>query len=211
MFCSTFVINYCLKFGLHLAYAVKFDIVILKSSLSTLFMSGQSSTPKSKVTICVMRHGMAEPYASQDSTRPLVDFGQRQALDTAHWLANTIPDLRFDIAFISPYIRAQQTFELVNQHISVERQLTSDLITPLGDAEVVHDFLVGHVQHEGADKPVNSVLLVSHMPFVSLFLEKILYSGVAEIFNTGGMAVIECDRAGLRGNMAHLYQSLMLE
>ena len=92
---------------------MKFAIVLLYKSLSTIFMLGQSSTQEdSKITLCIMRHGMAENMAKNDASRQLVSFGEEQARNTSCWFSQHYPKIKIDLALVSPYTRAEQTYNI---------------------------------------------------------------------------------------------------
>ena len=58
----------------------------------------------------IMRHGMAQSQAPSDELRPLTQSGAHQAFNSAkQYLAG----IKFDYIFVSPYLRAQQTFAQV--------------------------------------------------------------------------------------------------
>jgi phosphohistidine phosphatase len=172
-------------------------------------MSGQSSTHQSKVTFYVMRHGMAESNANTDELRQLNEFGERQVLDTSIWFEEKEKLSHIDMAFVSPYLRAQQTYDVFKRDLSIEQWFNCDMITPDSSPNVFHDYLLGLLQTKGNDNKNLSILVVSHMPFVSLFLGELLYSGKAEIFNTGSLAIVKCDRCSLKGQLVQHYQSLI--
>ena len=71
---------------------------------------------------------------------------------------------------VSPYVRAQETFELVNSALD---NILSDVetwsgITPYGNATLVADYL-SVLQEQG----VESVLLVSHLPLVGSIVSEL--------------------------------------
>jgi phosphohistidine phosphatase len=168
--------------------------------------SGQSINPT--VKLCIMRHGMAESTAPRDDLRELVDFGERQVNDTAHWFKRNYPSFTFDLALVSPYIRAQQTYNIVQKHLSVKKVERSHDIVPESDAPLTHDYLCALCNHDQESHPVNSILIVSHMPFVSLLAAEISTDNRAELFNTGAMAVMDCERVSMRSEFTQYYQSL---
>lgn len=172
-------------------------------------MSGQSGTQDaSRVTICIMRHGMAEQLAPRDAQRELVEFGERQAHHTARWFKAANPSVSFDLAVVSPYIRAKQTFDIVHQYLQVERIEESADITPDADASRFHDYLCAIVDSKDYSHALQNILIVSHMPFVSLLVAQLTEDPNAELFNTGAMAIISCDRKTLRGNLLQHHQGL---
>lgn len=112
--------------------------------------------------IFVMRHGEAQTIAPSDSARPLTENGKQQSYQQGQWLHSI--NAEFDKVLVSPYLRAQQTFEQVN--LAFQNQLqakleTWDGITPYGDAGLVRDYLTVLAQ-DG----VETLLIISHLPLV---------------------------------------------
>ena len=62
-----------------------------------------------------MRHGEAEVVASSDETRRLTDYGRKQSISQGQWLKThlNLTALSVQKVIVSPYVRAQETFELV--------------------------------------------------------------------------------------------------
>ncbi|WP_413701673.1 phosphohistidine phosphatase SixA [Psychromonas sp. KJ10-10] len=61
--------------------------------------------------IYIMRHGQAEMMANSDSERALTALGREESEMMASSLANQ--KVSFDAVMVSPYLRAQQTWESV--------------------------------------------------------------------------------------------------
>ena len=151
-----------------------------------------------------MRHGEAETYRVQDKTRNLTRHGEKQATEAGKWLARNLgADTPIDLALTSSYVRAQQT----NQHLSSQVKVTATLvcedIIPEGDPKVAHDFVRVLIQ----DSPSSDVILiVSHMPFVSYFLEEVHTERQTMLFDTSSIVVLEYDvvlGAGVIENIYH--------
>lgn len=107
----------------------------------------------------VLRHGQAEPHAATDAKRPLTEFGRQEVLDMVQRLLQEPPD----VILASPYLRAQQTAELVREQLSMRRAVvTVDWATPDGDPLAVLDHI--------AERSEANVLLVSHQPLVGQLL-----------------------------------------
>ncbi len=66
--------------------------------------------------IFVMRHGEAEVIASSDEARHLNNYGRKQSISQGQWLKNHLNSTALSVqkVIVSPYVRAQETFELVN-------------------------------------------------------------------------------------------------
>lgn len=121
--------------------------------------------------IWIMRHGEAGFYANSDSERTLTSLGEKMAEKQGEWLGTRLQSeqIRLDKVIVSPYVRAQQTFECLQQGLQavgfsqpLAKVLeTWDEITPSGSQETVLDYLA-FLQEEGA----KNVLLISHLPLV---------------------------------------------
>jgi len=110
--------------------------------------------------IFIMRHGEAEVVASSDETRRLTDYGRKQSISQGQWLKTHLNSTALSIqkVIVSPYVRAQETFELVNSALD---NILNDVetwsgITPYGNATLVE-----------------SVLLVSHLPLVGSIVSEL--------------------------------------
>lgn len=111
--------------------------------------------------IFVMRHGEAEMLANSDRERCLTERGQQQATAQGIWLKQTA---LFDKVIVSPYVRAQQTFQAIDrvyEHQLAVRMETWAGITPNGSPTMIIDYLALLAKQD-----IQSVLLVSHLPLV---------------------------------------------
>jgi phosphohistidine phosphatase len=131
----------------------------------------------------VLRHGEAVPYGScPDSERELTDHGRKEALSSAaHLIGQPLTAI-----YASPYLRAQQTAQIVREALGFEPEIrTVEWLTPEVDPDKVTDQLVS----------VSNVLLVSHNPLVGNLLsylqhgagyppEKVSTAGLAELEST---------------------------
>ena len=106
--------------------------------------------------VFVMRHGQAEAVAPSDALRPLTENGLMEAKITGQWLSEVMHS--FDCVFVSPYLRAQQTADVVTKQLNeVGIRKTLSFITPEDNAKDVHDYLDAVFSLEQYQK----VLLVS--------------------------------------------------
>lgn len=129
----------------------------------------------------VLRHGEAEPHGSQphDSERALTEHGREEVLRSAARLIGQ----PVTAIYSSPYLRAQQTAQLVRDALGFEPEIrTVEWLTPETDPDKVAEQLVS----------VSDVLLVSHNPLVGNLLsylqhgaghppEKVSTAGLAEL------------------------------
>lgn len=157
--------------------------------------------------ILIMRHGEAANIAGDDSMRPLTEQGVLEAKIMGQWILQNNPKM-LDV-FVSPYLRAQQTCDnvsnlLVKASLLVNQPETLNLITPSGNAQHVHDFLDGLLNHcdeaDNGDQNL-TVLFVSHMPFVSYFVAELTDKNQTPIFPTGAIAVIDYDVKRMQGEL----------
>lgn len=143
--------------------------------------------------IYVMRHGEAEPYRANDATRELTETGREQVRATARWLTqNALPSRGFDMALVSPYQRARQTCEEVACCCSIENFEITDCITPEASPKLAADYVSAILtSHRQQQKPLQHLLLVSHMPMVSYLVDEFCATQSGQLFATAGVAVLK--------------------
>ncbi|CAG9296933.1 phosphohistidine phosphatase SixA [Celerinatantimonas diazotrophica] len=130
--------------------------------------------------IYVMRHGQAEMTAQSDRQRQLTARGRGQVQLMAAKLASVIT--KFDYVLLSPYLRAQQTWDEATGYYQQPTHLeTLDELTPHGDAKDVVYF----IKQLASD---SKVLIVSHLPLVGYIVQELVPSAGAPLFATGGVA-----------------------
>ncbi|MGU3345603.1 phosphohistidine phosphatase SixA [Pseudomonas monsensis] len=129
----------------------------------------------------VLRHGEAEPYGSRpDSERELTEHGRQEALKSAARLIGQ----PLTAIYASPYLRAQQTAQIVREALGFEPEIrTVEWLTPESDPEKVAEQLVS----------VSNVLLVSHNPLVGHLLSYLQHGAgyPPEKVSTAGLAELE--------------------
>lgn len=104
----------------------------------------------------IMRHGQAQSMAQSDELRPLTEEGRRQVSINAQAILNET----FTHVFVSPYLRAQQTWEiLLAQGVHTQHCETVDWITPDVPTQPALDALLA-IQGESLN-----ILLVCHQTF----------------------------------------------
>jgi len=112
----------------------------------------------------ILRHGEAQSRARSDAERELTAHGRDEVLNTAANLMGK--PLRWIVA--SPYVRAQQTAELVRQALGFsEPIITVPWLTPDSDPQNV----LKHLDLYAAD----DVLLVSHQPLVGALVSVLVH------------------------------------
>lgn len=147
--------------------------------------------------IYVMRHGQAQFYADSDSQRPLSAAGITQSENMANWLReqHKTPIQR---AWVSPYLRAQQTFSVLNKCVEVSDGVeTLDSLTPHGDEFDV----VNYLNAVAETSPISSLVIVSHLPLVGYLSAAFLKSNNVPMFSTASMAAIEYNAKKQKGEL----------
>ena len=130
----------------------------------------------------VLRHGEAEPHGSKphDSERALTDHGREEVLRSAAMLIGQ----PLAAIYASPYLRAQETAQLVKEALGFEPEIrTVEWLTPDTDPDKVAEQLVS----------VSDVLLVSHNPLVGNLLSYLQHGAgyPPEQVSTAGLAELE--------------------
>ncbi|MGF6089399.1 phosphohistidine phosphatase SixA [Pseudomonas sp. 18173] len=130
----------------------------------------------------VLRHGEAEPHGAKphDSERELTANGRKEVLRAA---ANLVGQPLTAI-YASPYMRAQQTAQLVRETLGFEPEIrTVEWLTPDSDPDKVAEQLVS----------VSEALLVSHNPLVGNLLSYLQHGAgkPPEKVSTAGLAELE--------------------
>ena len=131
----------------------------------------------------VLRHGEAEPFGSRpDPERALTAHGREEALRSAAELIGQ----PISAIYASPYLRAQQTAELVREALGFQPDIrTVEWLTPDNRPQAVAEQLVS----------VDYALLVSHNPLVGNLLGYLQHGHVQqpEAVKTAGLAELEGD------------------
>jgi len=146
--------------------------------------------------IFIMRHGEAEHYAASDAERELTQHGRKASLAVARACAGK-GFAQFDKVLVSPYIRAQQTWQEISSQFSSEQVETCDDITPYGDSEQVADYVSALLDTHN----YQSVLIVSHLPLVGYLTSEFVTDMVPPMFPTSGLICIEYSLEKLSGEV----------
>ncbi|MDX3775225.1 phosphohistidine phosphatase SixA [Chromatiaceae bacterium AAb-1] len=138
------------------------------------------------VNLVIMRHGDAEPLSSQDSQRQLTTRGKQEVTQMACWLQKHYA--AFDWIWSSPYLRTQQTAQLMlaKQAPFSQCEIVPELV-PDGEATRFHDYLDARL----SEKPNARIMVISHMPLVSFLVESFTLPGQMPIFATAGLACLD--------------------
>ncbi|GAA0853566.1 phosphohistidine phosphatase SixA [Aliiglaciecola litoralis] len=150
--------------------------------------------------IFVMRHGEAINSLYNDKQRPLTELGISESKKASVWLRNFEATHHIEInnALVSPFLRAQQTFDKVNTLLSVENIAVSSDIVPTGDCHLAHDYINARYQDQ---QNTSALLIVSHMPFVSYLIDALCGAHFSRIFSTGSLVCIDYDLSASQGKV----------
>lgn len=152
--------------------------------------------------IFIMRHGQAQSIAPSDFSRSLTEQGINEAVKAGQRLSNHHDVI--NCVFVSPYLRAQQTADVVIEQLNDKlTRKTLSFITPEDNARDVHDYLDAVCSVEKYD----SILLVSHMPLVSYLVAELTYDNTMPIFQTATIAKIEYNTEQMQGELIALFSS----
>lgn len=157
--------------------------------------------------IFIMRHGdaLATAKGETDAERRLSREGELEVATNANWLAEHGQGQAISLALVSPYARAQQTATIVYSLVKSNAQETCSDITPDSSAEQFADYLKARLALAAEQKDdIDSVLIVSHMPFVSYLVSELDPRIQPPIFPTAGIAEIDYDVATATGKLANL-------
>ncbi len=140
--------------------------------------------------IYIMRHGQAEMMAYSDAERALTSVGRAESEIMANYMA--AKDIEFDAVLVSPYKRAQQTWQSVAPFFpAVVNEQTLPFLTPSGSArKSVNEILA--LQASG----VKSLLIVSHLPLVGYIVGELTPAAGVPAFATSSIGHVELDENG---------------
>jgi phosphohistidine phosphatase len=146
--------------------------------------------------IFVMRHGQAEPTAISDQHRELTADGKVEVEKMAVILLKNKD--HFDAIYVSPYIRAQQTANIVKNALATTTSLTTlNFITPNDSAQPLQDYIYCNFSPQNEKK----ILIVSHMPLVSYLVAEFTNGQHAPLFQTASVAEIDYNVNTMQGQL----------
>lgn len=101
-----------------------------------------------------------------DDVRPLSKKGKERQRKASKGMK--MKSMTFDMAWVSPYQRAQETLAIIQEvfNVTVPIEIIDEL-TPGGDEEIVLELL----QEQAKKTPSSRLLVVSHNPLVSNLVE----------------------------------------
>ena len=135
--------------------------------------------------IFLLRHGHAVMHAPTDAERPLSDQGRAEVRSTLTQSAERLAKL--DAVWVSPYLRAQQTWQEASAFIAdAPQSIQQPAITPEGRSCDV----MALIDNAG----IQRILLVTHQPFVGDFVDAL--TGAApglHSMGTANLAALQLD------------------
>lgn len=138
--------------------------------------------------LILLRHGQAEPYRLDDASRALVAPGRAEIARSAAFLAARayVPTA----VLASPYRRAQQTAEIIQQQLALSRLIeTESLLVPDVDVVQAGALLAATLDTLAAGLARPVLLAATHMPLVASLRR--YFVGSERGFPTGALCVIE--------------------
>lgn len=134
----------------------------------------------------LMRHGEASYLAHSDRERTLTDTGRYHTCEMSNWLAKSVTE--FDLVLVSPYLRAQQSWQEVGKHFPEPRKwLVLDDLTPSSDPSTAADLTLAYAEQYKAD----NVLVIAHMPLLGYMVSELVRGVEPPLFATSGLALID--------------------
>ena len=133
--------------------------------------------------VVVMRHGDAVLGADDDAARALTSLGREQSRAMALWLQQQMPHL--DRVLVSPYLRAQQTWQTVRELFGEVRVDVLDELVPHGHSAPVADYL------RALEGEVENLLVISHLPLVGYLVADLCPVQTPPMFVTSAMVAVE--------------------
>ncbi|MGX9417282.1 phosphohistidine phosphatase SixA [Vibrio sp. RC27] len=146
--------------------------------------------------IYIMRHGEAGLLASCDAERTLTQRGKDESLATITQSLDKMP-AKIDKVFVSPYVRAQETWQQIAPLLDAKSVELYDDITPYGQSEQVYEYVCALAELEN----LQSIMFVSHLPLVGYLTAEFVADLSAPMFPTSGLACVEFDVASKQGEL----------
>lgn len=172
-------------------------------------------TTKSNITqmiLIIMRHGEAQEYQEPDHLRALTEHGKKQCAELGLWLQSELANLNINtdaegisLALVSPFLRTQQSFKALSSAIKVKEQITIDTITPMGNASQCADLIHGYASDAQAP---SCLLVVTHMPLVSLLSDKVCLDFDTQFFATANALLVDYNAENTIGTQLAFYQGV---
>lgn len=136
----------------------------------------------------VLRHGEASYSACSDESRELTGFGRLQVQQVARQKISELGNVRLVLS--SPLLRAQQSADIFLAYITAAQTHSVDWLKPDANVQTAIESLCLTQQQ----KAWQSIVLVTHLPFVTSFVESLCALDCGRVsMNTGSFIAIDCD------------------
>ncbi|RDE24227.1 phosphohistidine phosphatase SixA [Motiliproteus coralliicola] len=126
--------------------------------------------------LLLMRHGEAA-FSSPDEMRELTQRGREHTLQVSRECLDSLAGI--DRVYVSPYLRAKQTLQLIGSLAELPAAETYAGLTPDSDIDALIEWL---------QPQQGKVLLVAHNPLLSRLLSQLLGDSGHYGFDTSTMA-----------------------
>ncbi|QDF67519.1 phosphohistidine phosphatase SixA [Shewanella sp. SNU WT4] len=134
----------------------------------------------------LMRHGEASFNASRDKERTLTDTGRYETRSMVKCLQ--VDNTRFDLVLVSPYLRAQQSWDEIRELIPAPRHcIELNDLTPDANPSYAADVILAYAEQYKADK----VLVISHMPLLGYLVSELVAGHEPPLFATSAVALLD--------------------
>ena len=123
------------------------------------------------MNLYIIRHAIAveEDSSGDDSQRSLTDKGRKKMRQIAKGLR--ILGVEFDMILSSPYVRARETAEVLNDVFKNKKQIAfSEHLVPMGDPTA----LIAEIKEKYS---VNDLAIVGHQPLLTNFISLLSAKG----------------------------------
>ena len=150
------------------------------------------------VYLYVVRHGEAIADFTDDKARQLTEHGEWEAKRTGLWISTQVKTL--DAVFCSPYIRAQQTCDILCKNWIDQKfsKFNVAQLIPSGSHQRCIDEMLAYAQLLAEETDTDRhIICVSHMPIVSYLVGEL--TGFTPVLATAAVAKIKLDTESWTG------------
>ena len=136
----------------------------------------------------LLRHGEAEPYCDQDETRQLTPSGREHLVRVLAQKAQGLT--RPDAVWVSPYVRTQQTADIVKQTLSLPAKIfyKTNAVTPGASVATMIEKM--------QSSPFETLMLITHQPFLGQLFDTLGgFERGRYVFGTSAFACLTMDVA----------------
>ncbi|MDF0535435.1 phosphohistidine phosphatase SixA [Shewanella yunxiaonensis] len=134
----------------------------------------------------LMRHGEAGHEARYDRERSLTETGFHHTALMSEWLKSS--GVKFQLVLVSPYVRAQQTWQEVSSHFPTPRKSkVLDELVPAADPEMAARLVLAYAEQYQAE----NVLVISHMPLLGYMVSELVPGIEPPLFATSSVAMVD--------------------